>query len=76
MRFTNTLLLVLTFLLGLSGLVMLYGTWQPYMFDLHRILGFTLLAALPWKGVIVYRSIERGLARALTAAWRSSFHWH
>ena len=64
MRFTNTLILVLTSLLGLSGLVMLYGTWQPWLFELHRILGFTLLAALPWKGVIVYRSLERGLGKS------------
>lgn len=64
MRFTNTLLLFLTSLMGLSGLVMLYGDWQPWIFDLHRILGFTLLVALPWKGVIVYHSLRRGFDKS------------
>lgn len=39
---------------------MLYGTWQPWIFEAHRIVGFALLALLPWKGVIIYRSLARG----------------
>ena len=35
-RVVNTLLLVALALLGISGIVMLYGTWLPWVFDLHR----------------------------------------
>lgn len=62
-RFVNPVLLVLVLVLGLSGLVMLYGTWQPWVFDLHRIAGWSLIALLPWKGVITYRSLRRGLQK-------------
>lgn len=62
-RFTNTFLLVLLVLLGLSGILMLYGTWLPWVFDLHRMSGFALLALFPWKSVIIYRSLARGLKK-------------
>jgi hypothetical protein len=64
-RFTNALLLALLIILGLSGVVMLYGAWQPWVFDLHRMTGFALIALLPWKGVIVYRSLQRGVGDTL-----------
>lgn len=60
-RFVNTLLLVLLSFLGLSGVLMLYGAWLPWIFDLHRIVGFSLLAIAPWKGLIIYRSLRRGI---------------
>jgi DMSO/TMAO reductase YedYZ molybdopterin-dependent catalytic subunit len=58
-RFINPILLVLVVVLGLSGLVMLYGTWQPWVFDLHRMTGWSLVALLPWKALIVSRSLSR-----------------
>jgi DMSO/TMAO reductase YedYZ molybdopterin-dependent catalytic subunit len=58
--------------LGISGLVMLYGTWGAWVFDLHRIGGWALLTLFPWKGVIVANSLRRGLqgrwSRALTVS--------
>ncbi len=60
-RFVNGLILGLFILLGVSGIVMLYGSWLPWLFDLHRMAGFALIAILPWKGIIVYRSLRRGL---------------
>lgn len=62
-RFTNTMLFVLLAILGVSGVVMLYGAWLPWLFDLHRIAGFSLIAILPWKAGIVVRSLSRGLGR-------------
>lgn len=64
-RFTNALLLALLVILGVSGVVMLYGAWQPWVFDLHRMTGFVLIALLPWKGIIVYRSLQRGVDSTL-----------
>lgn len=60
-RFVNTVLLALLVILGVSGIIMLYGTWQPWIFDLHRILGFSLIALVPWKGITIYRSLRRGM---------------
>jgi DMSO/TMAO reductase YedYZ molybdopterin-dependent catalytic subunit len=38
---------------------MLYGTWLAWVFDVHRIGGFAVVALLPWKVSIVYRSLRR-----------------
>lgn len=62
-RFVNPILLVLVVVLGLSGLVMLYGTWQPWVFDLHRMAGWSLIVLLPWKAGIVNRSLRRGMQK-------------
>lgn len=62
-RYTNTLLLVLMILLGISGVIMLYGTWQPWLFDFHRMTGFALLFLAPWKGFTIYRSMMRGMEK-------------
>jgi hypothetical protein len=62
-RFVNTLLLVLLVFLGASGIVVLYGAWFPWLFELHRMAGFALIALLPWKGWTVYRSLSRGMQR-------------
>jgi len=58
-RFVNTSLLIVMGILILTGIGMLYGTWLPWVFDLHRIAGFAVVAVLPWKAVIVYRSLRR-----------------
>lgn len=57
------MLLVLLAVLGVSGVGMLYGTWLPWLFDLHRIAGFILVVLLPWKGGIAVRSLARGLRK-------------
>lgn len=62
-RFTNTSLLILVTFLGITGIVMLYGSWLPLIFDLHRMAGFSLLVLVPWKSVIIYRSLRRGIGK-------------
>jgi DMSO/TMAO reductase YedYZ molybdopterin-dependent catalytic subunit len=62
-RFVNILLLLLLLLQGVTGIVMLYGTWQPWVFDLHRMAGIPLLVLAPWKGAVIYRSLFRGMNR-------------
>ena len=58
-RFVSMVLLVVMTVLFLTGVAMLYGTWSAWVFDLHRIGGFALVAVLPWKGIVVYRSLRR-----------------
>lgn len=60
-RFINTVLLALMVILGISGIVMLYGTWGEWVFDLHRMSGFALIFIAPWKGITIYRSLMRGM---------------
>jgi len=62
-RFTNTSLLILVTFLGITGIVMLYGSWLPLVFDLHRMAGFSLLILVPWKSIIIYRSLRRGMGK-------------
>lgn len=58
-RFVSMVLLVVIGILFVTGIGMLYGTWLPWVFDLHRIAGFAVIALLPWKGIIVHRSLQR-----------------
>jgi DMSO/TMAO reductase YedYZ molybdopterin-dependent catalytic subunit len=58
-RFVSMVLLVVMGILFLTGIAMLYGTWSAWIFDLHRIMGFALVAVLPWKSIVVYRSLRR-----------------
>lgn len=62
-RFVNTLLFGLLGVLGVSGVVMLYGAWLPWVFDLHRWAGFALIFVAPWKALIIARSLRRGPGR-------------
>ena len=74
-RFVNTALLVLFALLGISGVVMLYGTWLPWLFDLHRMAGFSLIILLPWKAITIYRSILRGMDKTFDRSWVIFASW-
>jgi hypothetical protein len=62
-RMVNILLLILLLIQGISGIVMLYGTWQPWVFDLHRLAGIPLVVLAPWKGAVVFRSMFRGMSK-------------
>jgi DMSO/TMAO reductase YedYZ molybdopterin-dependent catalytic subunit len=62
-RFVNTALLVVMVLLFVTGIVMLYGTWWPWVFDLHHVAGWMLVALLPWKGRAAYQSLKRRLRK-------------
>jgi DMSO/TMAO reductase YedYZ molybdopterin-dependent catalytic subunit len=62
-RFVSLMLLALMVVLSLTGLVMIYGTWAPWIFGLHRIAGWMMVALIPWKGIIAYRSLRRRWGR-------------
>ncbi len=62
-RFTNGALLLLVVFLTLSGIYGLFWTFSAFMFTLHRVSGWAVLALLPWKGAIVYRSLRRKVNR-------------
>jgi hypothetical protein len=64
-RLVNTLLLAALILLGLSGLLMLYVDRHPWIFSIHRWVGFSFIFLIPWKSIIVYRSLRRGLNLSL-----------
>lgn len=58
-RFTNGLLLILIILLTLSGIYSLFRTYSAWLFSVHRAASWGLLALLPWKVSIIYRSLRR-----------------
>ena len=62
-QFTNTALLTLVVLQTLTGLFVLFWPVSPFVMDLHRWGSWALLGLLPWKAVIVYRSLARGLKK-------------
>src|SRR3974377_489106 len=61
LRFTNTAILVLIMLLTLTGVYGLIWTLNGWVFDVHRVAGWALLALIPWKAAISWRSLKRGL---------------
>src|SRR5262249_46053636 len=69
LRFTNTTLLVLVALLTLTGLWGLAFTMQGWLFDLHRIAGWAVIALIPWKSVVSLRSLRRCLAWRFGRSW-------
>ena len=60
-RFTNTLLLALVGLLTLTGVYGLVWPFPGWMYDVHRWAGWSLIALIPWKTLISFRSLKRGL---------------
>jgi len=60
-RFVSTLLLGIMIILGVSGVVILYGDWLPWIYDLHRLAGFSLIVLIPFKAAMIYRSLQRGV---------------
>ncbi len=63
LRFVNVFLLVCVSLLTLTGVYGLFWTLAGWAFDLHRLSGWALIAALPWKTAISWRSLCRGVKR-------------
>ena len=61
LRFINGFILVVFTLLTLSGVYGLFWYMPGWVFELHRLTGWALLAALPWKTAISFRSLRRGL---------------
>jgi DMSO/TMAO reductase YedYZ molybdopterin-dependent catalytic subunit len=63
LRFTSTAIFTTLALLTLSGLYGLVWRMPPWMFDLHRIAAWVLVGLLPWKLIIVWGSLKRGVDR-------------
>lgn len=61
LRFTNTLLFALVCVLTLTGLQALFFNGPAWVMDVHRVAGWSLLALLPTKAVIIFNSLRRGL---------------
>ena len=61
LRFINTLILVLFCILGSTGLYGLVWPLPTSLFQIHRIAGWALILLIPWKSMIVWRSLRRGL---------------
>jgi len=59
-RFTNTTLLGLILALTLTGLWGLAFTLHGWLYDVHRVAGWAVLALVPWKSFIAWRSLRRG----------------
>jgi len=66
LRFINALILILFFVLGLTGLYGLVWPFSSFLFEIHRIAGWALILLIPWKGAIVLRALSRG--------WSHRFH--
>jgi DMSO/TMAO reductase YedYZ molybdopterin-dependent catalytic subunit len=60
LRFINALILILFFILGLTGLYGLVWPFPSSLFEIHRIAGWALILLIPWKGAIALRSLRRG----------------
>lgn len=61
LRFTNVVILGAMIALALSGVYGLFWTMPGWMFHAHRLAGWVLVAAIPWKTAISWRSLRRGL---------------
>jgi molybdopterin-dependent oxidoreductase-like protein protein len=61
LRFINILILILCCILGLTGLYGFIWTFPSWLFEIHRMAGWALIALIPWKGAIILRSLSRGL---------------
>ena len=65
LRFINTLILSLLLLLTLTGIYGLFFPFPSFLFEIHRIAAWALIALVPWKAIISLRSLNRGIDRRL-----------
>lgn len=63
-RFVNSVIFGVLLILGASGIIMLYIDRMPWIYTLHRAAGFSLLFLAPWKGMIILRSLSRGIGKS------------
>lgn len=66
-RLTSISLLVLTTALMATGTAILIAPLPRIVMDAHRVSGWMLVAILPFKAVVVARSIGRGIRASLSA---------
>lgn len=69
LRFTNAALLILVLILTLSGVYGLFWTTPGWLFAVHRVSGWGLLALVPWKAAIIVRALRRTRPRPLESGW-------
>jgi len=60
-QFTSTALIVVVSALALSGSATLVWHQYDWVMSLHRAAAWCLLGLLPWKTIIVIRSVRKGL---------------
>lgn len=60
-RFVNPLILAVLVVLTLSGVYGLFWPFPAWMFEAHRLAGWLLVAAIPWKVAISWKSLRRGI---------------
>ena len=63
LRFTSTTLLAVIVILTITGLYGLMWPMPVWVYDLHRISAWALVGLVPWKGVIIWGSLQRGFDR-------------
>jgi DMSO/TMAO reductase YedYZ molybdopterin-dependent catalytic subunit len=61
LRFTNTAILALLVVLTLTGIYGIVWTLAGWPYEVHRIAAWALIALIPWKVGISWRSLKRGL---------------
>jgi hypothetical protein len=61
LRYTNTAILVLIGVLTLSGVYGIFWTLNGWLFEVHRGAAWALVALIPWKTAISWRSLKRGI---------------
>ncbi|MDX1600279.1 MAG: molybdopterin-dependent oxidoreductase [Anaerolineales bacterium] len=61
LQFTNTALLILFLLLSATGSYVLIRPDTPWIMHVHRAAAWAFIALLPWKAIIAFRSLKRGL---------------
>lgn len=62
-RFMNVAILVLVVVLTLTGLISWGWTVHGWVTELHRIASWALIALIPWKVFIAWRSLKRGVGK-------------
>ena len=65
LRFINTLILSLLLVLTLTGIYGLFFPFPSVLFEIHRITGWSLILLIPWKAIISFRSLGRGVDKRL-----------
>jgi len=59
LKFVNQSILILLIFITLTGLYGIVWVMDGWIYEVHRILSWTLLALFPWKIIIAYKSIQR-----------------
>ena len=63
LRFTNSVILILLSVLVLTGVYGLFWNLNGWLYDLHRGAAWALVAVVPFKVGISWRSLKRGFSR-------------